>query len=246
MGECGRTCFEHWEEPLLGAGRTASNQHSESWLWPRPISQHVSPNRPYKVNKSSMAWRRLGIACSWRMPDVDFSSLIFLNSGSVVRMAASFLNQQWFIAPGLCHCYINIVGILWNWRFNHLQDLQDPASSTSTCVLYITLPSFFLLYPKDLSNPLVSSCQGSIFGASTLLVTAWSAIFVLASWAELSEKNHNGSRWRSIALAKGCQLRRRRDGTNKKMLGKQHGMMFLLPFLVMMNTLLILIMSPSW
>lgn len=43
--------------------------------------------------------------------------------------------------------------------------------------------------------------------------------FILASWAELSEKNHNGSRWRSIALAKGCQLRRRRDGTNKKMLG---------------------------
>lgn len=172
MGECGRTCFEHWEEPLLGAGRTASNQHSESWLWPRPISQHVSPNRPYKVNKSSMAWRRLGIACSWRMPDVDFSSLIFLNSGSVVRMAASFLNQQWFIAPGLCHCYINIVGILWNWRFNHLQDLQDPASSTSTCVLY---PGFFA-FSKGFIQPTCSSCQGSIFGASTLLVTAWSAI----------------------------------------------------------------------
>ena len=30
--------------------------------------------------------------------------------------------------------------------------------------------------------------------------------FVLASWAELSEKNHNGSGWRSIALAKAANL----------------------------------------
>ena len=61
----------------------------------------------------------------------------------------------------------------WHWRFNHLQDISR------SCFINIhlcTLPRFFLLYPKDLSNPLVSSCQGSIFGASTLLVTAWSAI----------------------------------------------------------------------
>ena len=67
------------------------------------------------------------------------------------------------------------------WHFVELE-IQSSSRSSRSCFINIHLctlhyfTQFFLLYPKDLSNPLVSSCQGSIFGASTLLVTAWSAI----------------------------------------------------------------------